>query len=127
MNSSNWISISSIICSYVRVESVNDKLIAWDDIVAQFPEGQRSRSQIKERWNRVLKVRLLEAEMDPAETWTYRWALVQNTKRNVINLIFHPTGGSCWSTLSSWASLIGERSGGNRWRCIFLAKPTRLW
>ena len=76
MYSSNWISISSIICSYVRVESVNDKLIAWDDIVAQFPEGQRSRSQIKERWNRVLKVRLLEAEMDPAETWTYRWAQI---------------------------------------------------
>ena len=58
------------------MESVNDKLIAWDDIVAQFSEGQRSRSQIKERWKRVLKVRLLEAEMDPAETWTYRWAQI---------------------------------------------------
>ena len=91
MNSSDCISISLIVCSYVRVESVNDKLIAWDDIVAQFPEGQRSRSQIKERWKRVLKVRLLEAEMDPAETWTYRWALIQNTTCNAINSIFHPT------------------------------------
>ena len=63
-------------CSYVRVESVNDKLIAWDDIVAQFPEGQRSRSQIKERWTRVLKVRLLEGEMDPEATRTYRWVMM---------------------------------------------------
>ena len=55
------------------MESVNDKRIAWDDIVAQFPEGQRSRSQIKERWTRVLKVRLLEGEMDPEATRTYRW------------------------------------------------------
>ena len=58
------------------MESVNDKLIAWDDIVAKFPEGQRSRSQIKERWTRVLKVRLLEGEMDPQETRTYRWVII---------------------------------------------------
>ena len=60
------------------MESANDKLTAtaWDDIVAQFPEGQRSRSQIKERWTRVLKVRLLEGEMDPEETRTYRWVMI---------------------------------------------------
>ena len=63
--------------SYVRVETVNDKLTNWDDIVTMFPEGQRSRSQVKERWMRVLKVRLLEAEMDPEETWTYRRQLLE--------------------------------------------------
>ena len=61
------------------MESVNDKLTAWDDIVAKFPEGQRSRSQIKERWTRVLKVRLLEGEMDPEATRTYRWVWVMMT------------------------------------------------
>ena len=62
------------------MESVNDKLTAtaWDDIVAQFPEGQRSRSQIKERWTRVLKVRLLEGEMDPEETRAYRKKLLKH-------------------------------------------------
>ena len=54
------------------METVNDKLTPWDRVVAQFPEGQRSLSQVKERWSRVLKVRLLESEMDPEQTWTYR-------------------------------------------------------
>ena len=49
--------------------------------VAKFPKGQRSRSQIKERWTRVLKVRLLEAEMDPEETWTYRRQLLEHIIR----------------------------------------------
>ena len=62
-------------CSYERVERVNEKLTAWDRVVAQFPEGQRSLSQVKERWTRVLKVRLLEREMDPEQTWTYRWVI----------------------------------------------------
>ena len=61
------------------MESVNDKLTAWDRVVAQFPEGQRSLSQVKERWSRVLKVRLLEAEMDPEQTWTYRWVRITMT------------------------------------------------
>ena len=60
------------------MESVNDKLTAWDRVVAQFPEGQRSLSQVKERWTRVLKVRLLESEMDPEQTWTYRWGMTRN-------------------------------------------------
>ena len=34
--------------SYIRVETVNDKLTNWDDIVTKFPEGQRSRSQVKQ-------------------------------------------------------------------------------
>ena len=67
-----------IFCSYDRVESVNDKVTAWERVVAQFPEGQRSLSQVKERWTRVLKVRLLEAEMDPEQTWTYRWVMTRN-------------------------------------------------
>ena len=52
--------------------------------VAKFPKGQRSRSQIKERWTRVLKVRLLEAEMDPEETWTYRRQLLDHIIRLVV-------------------------------------------
>ena len=63
--------------SYVRVETVNEKLTAWERVVAQFPEGQRSLSQVKERWTRVIKVRLLEAEMDLEQTWTYRWVMTQ--------------------------------------------------
>ena len=52
--------------------------------MAKFPKGQRSRSQIKERWTRVLKVRLLEAEMDPEETWTYRRQLLDHIIRLVV-------------------------------------------
>ena len=44
-------------------KEVNDKMTGWEAIVTMFPEGQRSWSQVKERWTRALKKRLLRKSM----------------------------------------------------------------
>ena len=46
--------------SYTRVEKVNEKTVDWDGIYEKFAEkGVASRQVVRERWSRVLKVRLL--------------------------------------------------------------------
>ena len=44
-----------MLCSYNCVEEVDDEMTDWEAIVTMFPEGQRSRSKVKERWGELKK------------------------------------------------------------------------
>ena len=58
---------------------VNEKTVDWDGIYEKFAEkGVASRQVVRERWSRVLKVRLLEGEQDAASTWRHRKSLLEH-------------------------------------------------
>ena len=62
-----------LLCSYKCVEEVNE-MTDWvaDAIVTMFPEGQRSRSQVKERW-RALKKRLVNRKQFKTKSKFREW------------------------------------------------------
>lgn len=58
---------------------VNEKTVDWEGIYKKFAEkGVASRQVVRERWTRVLKVRLLEGEQDAESTWRHRKSLLEH-------------------------------------------------
>jgi len=60
------------------VEKCVEQEVDWDKIVEKFEEYGRTKRLLRERWNRKLKVMLLENEEDPEAVFEYRINLLEH-------------------------------------------------
>jgi len=66
---------------YMRVEHCVEKNVDWDPIAEYFKEFGRTRQLVRERWNRSVKMMLLESEQEPEAVYEYQRSLLEYVLR----------------------------------------------
>merc|ERR1719508_49855 len=61
---------------FVPVEHVVESNVDWDSIGDYFKEFGRTKQTVRERWNRTVKVMLLEVEQEPETIYEYQKSLL---------------------------------------------------
>eukprot|EP00090_Calanus_glacialis_P012502 TRINITY_DN21084_c0_g1_i1.p1 TRINITY_DN21084_c0_g1~~TRINITY_DN21084_c0_g1_i1.p1 ORF type:complete len:552 (+),score=215.42 TRINITY_DN21084_c0_g1_i1:45-1700(+) len=62
---------------HVAVEALKESEVDWDEVAKSLVEYGRTRQLVRERWNRTVKVLLLEGEQDPQEKFEYQKYLLE--------------------------------------------------
>jgi len=65
----------------MKVEQCVEKNVDWDPIAEYFKEFGRTRQLVRERWNRSVKMMLLEDVQDPETMYEYQRSLLEHVRK----------------------------------------------